>query len=347
MPRDAGLPKELRTESYNYTLPPERIATQAAEPRDAARLLVVDRRSGEITHARFRDILNFLPPECAVLYNDTRVIKARLHGRKESGGKIELLIDRPLDAYRYAVLIRGKVREESRLIFGEDFEAVVEALEPDGSRIVRFTDKEGNILPFETLLERLERYGHVPLPPYMGREDTEEDAERYQPVFAKKEGAVAAPTASLHFTEALFDELKRRHPTASVTLHVGAGTFKPVDAEIITEHPMHGEWYEVPEEARRIIDSDRPLLAIGTTVTRTVEHYARTHIPAGECRLFLHPHNPPIRVNHLLTNFHLPKSTLLMLVASFLGLERTMEVYNMAIEERYRFYSYGDAMLIL
>ena len=336
----------LRTESYDYTLPPELIATEPADPKDSARLLVIERASGRISHALFRDILDFLPSGCAVVYNDTKVIKARLFGRKPSGGKIELLINKPLDAHRYNVLIRGKVKPGTRILFDEELSAEVLALHEDGSRTVRFLSGDG-ILAFEALLPHLQRLGHVPLPPYMQREDTRADEILYQPVFARHEGAVAAPTASLHFTDALFGRLRARHDTCPITLHVGAGTFKPVEADRITDHPMHSEYYEIPERTRACIDSGRELLAIGTTVTRTVEYYARTQKTFGECDLFLHPGNPPIRVDHLLTNFHLPKSTLIMLVASFLGLDLTMKVYNIAIEERYRFYSYGDAMLIL
>ncbi|NPA29051.1 MAG: tRNA preQ1(34) S-adenosylmethionine ribosyltransferase-isomerase QueA [Epsilonproteobacteria bacterium] len=336
----------LKTDSYDYTLPPELIASEPAEPRDSARLMVINRADGAVTHTRFREILNFLPPDYTVLYNDTKVIKARLFGAKTSGGRVELLINRPLPDNRFDVLIRGRVRPNTRLVFGEGLEAVVLALQEDGHRIVRFENGE-NILGFDALLPFLERLGHVPLPPYIRREDRPEDARRYQPVFAQNAGAVAAPTASLHFTPELFARLQERHEVQPVTLHVGAGTFKPVESETITDHPMHREYYEIPPVTRRLIESDRPLLAIGTTVTRTVEYYVRTQKPFGECDLFLHPLNPPRRVDALLTNFHLPRSTLLMLVASFLGLEMTKKVYNIAIGERYRFYSYGDAMLIL
>ena len=339
-------PDPLLSESYDYDLPDDLIATEPANPRESARLMVIDRRSGDITHTRFSEILHYIPPECAVVYNDTKVIKARLYGHKPSGGKVELLINRPLPRDRFNVLIRGRVKPGARLLFDEGVEAEVLELCDDGSRIVRF-EKGASPLDFEGLLPYLEKIGHVPLPPYMRRDDRPEDGEHYQPVFADKAGAVAAPTASLHFSDALFEALKKRHDTCAVTLHVGAGTFKPVEAKIITDHPMHREYYEIPETTRRCLDSDREILAIGTTVTRTVEYYARTRKPFGECDLFLHPHNPPVRVNRLLTNFHLPKSTLIMLVAAFLGLEKTMEVYEIAIKERYRFYSYGDAMLIL
>ena len=193
----------------------------------------------------------------------------------------------------------------------------------------------------------VDEIGHIPLPPYMQREDKSSDEEEYQTVFSQNAGAVAAPTASLHFTPELFEALRSQHPLEFLTLHVGAGTFKPVEAETITEHPMHSEYYHIPPAALELIRSDRELLAIGTTVTRTVEYFMRTQKSEGEANLFLHPKNPPMRVDHLLTNFHLPKSTLLMLVASFVGLEQTQAIYAEAIREKYRFFSYGDAMLIL
>jgi S-adenosylmethionine:tRNA ribosyltransferase-isomerase len=339
--------KELRTESYDYRLPTELIATEPAEPRDSARLLIVDRKSGEITHTIFSDIFSFLPKESAIIYNNTKVIKARLFGKKSSGGKIELLINKQLTADRFNVLIRGKVKEDTQLIFDDKLQAKVLQLCEDGSRVVSFYDQSGRLIRFENLLKYLDKIGHIPLPPYMQRDDLKEDEESYQPVFAKYEGAVAAPTASLHFTDELFEKMQKSYQTSPITLHVGAGTFKPVEAEIITDHPMHSEYYDIPIETKKIIDSNTPITAIGTTVTRTIEYYARSSKQFGECDLFLHPKNRPIRVNHLLTNFHLPKSTLIMLVASFLGVEMTMKVYNIAIKERYRFYSYGDAMLII
>jgi S-adenosylmethionine:tRNA ribosyltransferase-isomerase len=336
----------LRTSSYDFTLPEELIATHPAQPRDHARLLVYNRATDTITHSRFDKIEEFLPKGCGIIFNNTKVIKARLYGKKESGGRVELLINRPLDAYRVSVYIRGKMKVGTRLHFERALDAVVEALNEDGSRTVTF-EQNGEKLRFESLLPVIDAIGHVPLPPYIQREDNEEDATEYQTVFAEKEGAVAAPTASLHFTDALFEHVCAHHPHAYVTLHVGAGTFKPVEAEVITDHPMHSEYYEIPGDAKNLIDSDTPLLCVGTTSTRTVEYYIRTRETGGEANLFLHPGNPPRRVNHLLTNFHLPKSTLLMLVASFVGLEKTHELYEEAIKERYRFYSYGDAMLIL
>ena len=339
-------PEDLLTEAYDYRLPPELIATRPVEPADRARLLVYDRHTDTLTHTRFDRLLEYLDPRVAVFLNDTRVIKARLFGRKTSGGKVELLINKPLPGERYLVMIRGKVRPGTRLSFGEGLEAEVLELLPDGARIVRF-EQQGRSLDFEELVEITERIGHIPLPPYMNRPDSAEDSRHYQTLFAREAGAVAAPTASLHFTPELLERLKKRHPVYTLTLHVGAGTFKPVESETILEHPMHSEYFRIPPEAAELLRSDRPLLAVGTTVTRTVEYFARTGRTEGECDLFLHPGNPPQRVTHLLTNFHLPKSTLIMLVSAFVGRETTLELYAEAIRERYRFYSYGDAMLIL
>jgi len=337
---------ELLTKNYDYELPEGFIATAPVYPRDEAKLLVYNRKSDTVTHTTFKHLLEFLPDTCDIFLNDTRVIKARIFGHKPSGGKIELLFNKPLDAYRCLVLIRGRVKVGSRLIFDSGLDATVTALNRDGSRIVTFS-RQNRKIRFEELVQILDKIGHIPLPPYMQREDTEDDETDYQTLFAEKAGAVAAPTASLHFTPALFDALRKKHQIHKVTLHVGAGTFKPVEVEEILEHPMHSEYFDIPPEAARILDSDRPVLAVGTTVTRTVEYYVRTKKTEGECDLFLNPHNPPRRVTHLLTNFHLPKSTLIMLVSAFIGREKTLQLYREAIEKNYRFFSYGDAMLIL
>ena len=339
--------KELLTSSYDFTLPSELIATHPATPRDHAKLLVYDRKTDTITHSYFYDFQKFIPKDCALIFNDTKVIKARLYGHKPSGGKIELLINRPLNAEDINVYIRGKVKVETQILFDEDLVAVVKELNDDGSRVVNFS-QNSNSLRFEDLLPIIDKIGHIPLPPYIQREDTTEDATEYQSVFAKEEGAVAAPTASLHFTQEQHKRICKQHQHAFVTLHVGSGTFKPVEATTITDHPMHSEYYNISDEAKELLDSNTPILSIGTTSTRTIEFYAKHgKIQKGEANLFLHPNNKPIRVNHLLTNFHLPKSTLLMLVASFVGVDKAQELYAEAIKEKYRFYSYGDAMLIL
>ncbi|MDD2789890.1 MAG: tRNA preQ1(34) S-adenosylmethionine ribosyltransferase-isomerase QueA [Sulfurimonas sp.] len=339
--------KEYFTSSYDFELPSELIATYPAHPRDHAKLLVYDRATNCITHAHFYDLEKFLPQNVALLFNNTKVIKARLFGHKKSGGKIELLINKALNATDINVYIRGKVKPDMQIFFDAELVAIVKELHDDGSRTVAF-EKNGSSLRFEELLPIIDTIGHIPLPPYIQREDNQEDAQEYQSVFAKEEGAVAAPTASLHFTEEQHARICENYKHAYVTLHVGSGTFKPVEAEIITDHPMHSEYYDISAEAKTLLESDTKILSIGTTSTRTVEFYARHKTQlSGEANLFLHPNNKPLRVNHLLTNFHLPKSTLLMLVAAFVGLEKTQELYAEAIKEQYRFYSYGDAMLIL
>lgn len=336
----------LLTSSYEYSLPDELIATHPIHPRDHARLLVYNRADKTITHARFDALESFLPENCGIIFNDTKVIKARLYGKKESGGAIELLINRPHDAHAINVYIKGRVKRGTVLHFADSLRAEITLMNEDGSREVNFYHRN-TLIRFEELLPVLEKIGHIPLPPYLGREDDSEDEREYQSVFAHHEGAVAAPTASLHFTDELFESVTLKHPYAFVTLHVGSGTFKPVEAEVITDHPMHSEYFDISSAARSLINSDIPLLSIGTTSTRTVEYHVRTRETKGEANLFLHPNNPPLRINHLLTNFHLPQSTLLMLVASFVGLEETHRIYQEAIDQKYRFFSYGDAMLIL
>jgi S-adenosylmethionine:tRNA ribosyltransferase-isomerase len=343
--------EELLTKNYDYELPEGFIATTPVHPRDHAKLLVYDRKTDTVTHTTFQHLLDYLPQECDVFLNDTRVIKARIFGHKKAvnnqgGGKVELLFNKPLDAHHYLVLIRGKVKIGTELFFGDELVATVTGFNDDGSRIVTFTH-HGKEIRFEELVLVLDDIGHIPLPPYMQREDNEEDEIDYQTLFAKNAGAVAAPTASLHFTPELFAALEARHKTHKVTLHVGAGTFKPVEAEEILDHPMHSEYFDIPRSSAEVLDSKTPLLAIGTTVTRTIEYYARTKKVQGECDLFLNPSNPPQRVTHLLTNFHLPKSTLIMLVSAFIGREKTLYLYKEAIKKKYRFFSYGDAMLIL
>jgi len=337
---------DLLTSSYDYKLPKELIASTPVYPRDSAKLLVYDRKKDTVTHTTFRNLLEFLPKDIAVCINDTKVIKARIFGAKSSGGKVEILFNKPLSATTYLVLIRGKVKVGTILYFEQNLSATVLQLNDDGSRVVSFS-QDNKELRFEELVTILDEIGHIPLPPYMQREDNSQDDIDYQTLFASNAGAVAAPTASLHFTDELFEKLSQKHPIHKITLHVGAGTFKPVDVEHILEHPMHSEYFDIPPSTASLLDSDKKLLAIGTTVTRTIEYYAREHKLQGECDLFLNPSNPPKRVNHLLTNFHLPKSTLIMLVSSFVGRQKTLALYQEAIEEKYRFYSYGDAMLII
>ena len=336
----------LKTSSYDYNLPKELIATHPVSPADSARLLVYNRTTNTITHTTFKHLMDFLPNELSVFLNDTKVIKARIFGTKETGGKIELLLNKPLFMDRYLVMIGGKVRVGTQLFFDENLMAEVLEVNEDGSRIVKFSQNDKK-LDFLELVEILNKIGHLPLPPYMNRSDEKEDEKDYQTLFAKNYGAVAAPTASLHFTPELLEKINAKYSVNYLTLHVGAGTFKPVDVDDILNHPMHSEYFEIGIDAKKALDNAQKVLAVGTTVTRTVEYYSRTNKIQGECDLFLNPANKPIKVDYLLTNFHLPKSTLIMLVASFVGLEKTLEIYHEAIKENYRFYSYGDGMLII
>jgi|TARA_R110002050_G_scaffold85218_2_gene181831 S-adenosylmethionine:tRNA ribosyltransferase-isomerase len=338
----------LKTSSYDYFLPKELIASKPLYPADSARLLVYDRNSDTITHTTYKHLLDFLPENLDIFLNDTKVIKARIYGKKDSGGKTELLFNKPLFMNRYQVMIKGRVQKGTKLFFDEDLSAeVLELNNEDGTRTVKFF-KDNKELDFLSLIDILNKIGHLPLPHYMNREDEKEDEKDYQTLFAKNYGAVAAPTASLHFTDELLAKLNDKHNINYLTLHVGAGTFKPVDAEDILNHPMHSEYFEISRESLEALkQKDNKILAVGTTVTRTIEYYARTNKIQGECDLFLNPANKPIKVNHLLTNFHLPKSTLIMLIASFVGLEKTLEIYETAVKEKYRFFSYGDGMLII
>lgn len=318
------------------------IASYPTPNRDEAKILIYDRKTDTITHETFKNILNYLDNDVEFIFNDTKVIKARVFGHKKSGGKIELLFNRPL-LENYLVYIRGKVKVGSELFFDEDLKAVVLELNKDGSRIVEFFQNNKKI-DFLKLTEILNIIGHVPLPPYLNRDDEQSDEREYQTLFAKNYGAVAAPTASLHFSKELLSKINNKH---FLTLHVGAGTFKPVDVSNILEHNMHSEFYNIPQKTANIIKSDKKIIAVGTTATRTIEYFSRNEIKNGECDLFLHPKNKPIRVNHLITNFHLPKSTLIMLVSAFIGRKKTLEIYKEAIKENYRFFSYGDSMMIL
>lgn len=331
--------------SYDYDLPSELIANSPVFPKENARLLVYYKNTGEIKHLKFGDLCDILP-KCAVIFNDTKVIKARIYGVKQSGGKIELLLNSPLHEDKFSVFIKGSVKVGDMLFFDNGLSAEICELFDDGSRSVKFKHKS-NVLNTHELFDILENIGHVPLPPYIKRSDTNDDVNWYQSIFAKIQGAVAAPTASLHFSEEMMRKISNAHEVYYLTLHVGAGTFKPVVCDDISEHKIHSEYYEIPQNTAELINSDKKILGVGTTVSRCVEFFARNGVKKGFCDLFLHPNNKPIRQDFLLTNFHLPKSTLIMLVASFIGLEKTLEIYKIAIKEKYRFYSYGDGMLII
>ncbi|ECL2426334.1 tRNA preQ1(34) S-adenosylmethionine ribosyltransferase-isomerase QueA [Campylobacter coli] len=340
--------KDLLLLSYDYTLPNELIATYPVHPKEDAKLLVFERKNNQISHTTFKNLQDFLP-DCALFFNDTKVIKARIYGNKSSGGKIELFLHQPcLDSQDSLFLaqIKGRVKKDEILSFEQNLKAKVIELLDDGLRKVQFFQNDEVLNTFK-LYELLDTIGHVPLPPYIKRSDEKSDLEDYQSIFAKNLGAVAAPTASLHFSENMLENLKKRHEIYHLTLHVGAGTFKSVECENLENHKIHSEFFDIPKKACEVIDSQKKILGVGTTVTRTIEYYARTKQNQGFCDLFLHPHNPPLRQDYLLTNFHLPKSTLIMLVSAFIGRQNCLKLYDIAIKEKYRFYSYGDAMLIL
>ncbi|MFK0347758.1 tRNA preQ1(34) S-adenosylmethionine ribosyltransferase-isomerase QueA [Campylobacter coli] len=340
--------KDLLLSSYDYTLPNELIATYPVHPKEDAKLLVFERKNNQISHTTFKNLQDFLP-DCALFFNDTKVIKAIIYGNKSSGGKIELFLHQPcLDSQDSLFLaqIKGRVKKDEILSFEQNLKAKVIELLDDGLRKVQFFQNDEVLNTFK-LYELLDTIGHVPLPPYIKRSDEKSDLEDYQSIFAKNLGAVAAPTASLHFSENMLENLKKRHEIYHLTLHVGAGTFKSVECENLENHKIHSEFFDIPKKACEVIDSQKKILGVGTTVTRTIEYYARTKQNQGFCDLFLHPHNPPLRQDYLLTNFHLPKSTLIMLVSAFIGRQNCLKLYDIAIKEKYRFYSYGDAMLIL
>jgi S-adenosylmethionine:tRNA ribosyltransferase-isomerase len=340
-----------RTSDYDFDLPRDLIAQRPLARRDASRLMVVDRATGEIQHRTFVDIAQLVAPNDVLVVNRTRVIRARLLGSRASGAPAEILLLKPLGDARYEAMVSpgGKLKPGRRVAIAPGFDAEILEVTERRTRIVRLESD----LPLD---EAIERHGHVPLPPYIERPDASEDAERYQTVFAREKGSVAAPTAGLHFTPELLSSLERRGvATAEIVLHVGAGTFKPVEVDDPSAHVMHEEWYRVsPEAARTINDrraADGRVWAVGTTSVRALETAVgddgRIRDGEGETRIFIRPGHRFRAVDRMVTNFHLPRSTLIMLVAAFAGYELTMRAYREAVETRYRFYSYGDAMAII
>lgn len=336
---------ELSLQSYDYDLPHAQIATEPLERREDARLLVYYPRTKNIEHHTFDAFESLVPRSHALVINDTKVLKARFFAQKDNGKSVEFLYHHHLDTTHFLTQIRGRVREGQRFWLGDNLCLVVAKKLDNGLRNLVCLDDSA---PLEkpAFLEWLQAHGQMPIPPYLGRRAHEGEERDYQNPFAQHLGAIAAPTASLHFSPQALERLKQRYRIAPITLHIGAGTFQPVSAENILEHAMHSEEFCVPKESAQLLESDTPLLAIGTTAMRTIEEYARSRRRSGACTLFLHPQNRPKRVHALLTNFHLPKSSLLMLVASMIGLSETHRIYGEAIVRGYRFYSYGDAMLI-
>ncbi|ROZ85534.1 tRNA preQ1(34) S-adenosylmethionine ribosyltransferase-isomerase QueA [Pseudomonas neustonica] len=336
----------MRLSDFAFDLPDELIARHPLAERRASRLLCLDGPSGALSDRHFADLLDYLRPGDLMVFNNTRVIPARLFGRKETGGQLEVLVERVLDEYRVLAHIRSSKSPKpgSRILL--DGEGVAEMVaRHDALFELRFA---------EPVLPLLDRIGHMPLPPYIDRPDEEADRERYQTVYAKRQGAVAAPTAGLHFDQALLQAIADKGvATAEVTLHVGAGTFQPVRVERIEDHVMHQEWLEVGPEVVAAVEQCKArggrVIAVGTTSVRSLESAARDgQIKpfTGDTDIFLYPGKTFHVVDALVTNFHLPESTLLMLVSAFAGYPETMAAYAAAVAGGYRFFSYGDAMFI-
>ena len=328
----------MKLADFDYALPPQLVAQHPTPERTASRLLHLDGRTGALRDLRFTDLPDLVDARDALVLNDTRVIKARLYGRKASGGKFEFFVERILSGHEALGLMRTahSPKPGTQLIIGDGVAAEVLGRDADLYRL-RFAE------PVAALLERC---GGVPLPPYITHPPGAEDAERYQTIFAERPGAVAAPTAGLHFDRDILKRIQDRGASiAKLTLHVGVGTFRPVRRAQIEDHRMHFERYEVPPETSAALQGRR-VLAVGTTSLRALESAALSGAPSGETDLFIYPGFRFRTVDRLLTNFHLPKSSLLMLVAAFAGTENIMNAYAHAIREQYRFFSYGDAMLI-
>ncbi|HTL47375.1 MAG TPA: tRNA preQ1(34) S-adenosylmethionine ribosyltransferase-isomerase QueA [Verrucomicrobiae bacterium] len=344
---------DRRLSSYDYDLPPELIAAHPPEKRTSARLMKIGRETGAVEHRRFGNVADFLKAGDVLVLNDTKVIPARLLGRRPTGGKVQALLLKETGPDRWEALLKpsGRIAKGQVLAFegkGVTLEARVDD-EPaeHGVRTLVFPDPD--------FRKKLEIVGHMPLPPYIEREDTDQDREDYQTVFARAEGAVAAPTAGLHFDKPLLETLRQKGvEIVFITLHTGYGTFQPVYEEDVTQHEMFEEFYSIDAAAAEKINAakreKRRVIACGTTTVRALESAAREgSLQAGQglTRIFIYPPYAFRVMDGLITNFHLPKSTLLMLVASFLGREKMMAAYHEAVREKYAFYSYGDAMVIL
>ncbi len=345
------IPDGTRVSDYDFDLPEALIAQAPVERRDGSRLLVIHRDTGLIEHRRFRDIVDYIPAGDALVVNTTKVIRARLLGTRPSGAPAEVLLLKALgdDVWEAMVQPGAKLQAGKVVTIAEDFHVEMLEATDRGTKFVR-------LIADNPIADAIEQYGHIPLPPYMTRTDTSDDAQRYQTVYAQAAGSVAAPTAGLHFTPEVLEALQAKGvQRADVVLHVGAGTFRPISVDDPATHVMHEEWYQVPEAAASMVNGVKAaggkVWSVGTTSTRTLESAAtddgRLHAGEGDTSIFIYPPYRFAMVDHLLTNFHLPKSTLVMLVAAFAGYELTMRAYREAIAEEYRFYSYGDAMLIV
>lgn len=322
---------------FDYNLPEELIAQEPLAERDASRMLVLDRAKGAWEDRMFRDFPSYTREGDCIVLNDSRVFPSRLYGRREHGtGRVEIFLTKQITANTWEALVRPgrKMRTGERIFISDDLSAEILGRGEFGERVVRLD-------PRADLFEVLERVGHMPLPPYIHRPDTEADRARYQTVFAKNRGSVAAPTAGLHFTPEILARCKGE--IARVTLHVGLGTFQPLHFEVVEENILHEESFVVPPAAVRAMDRAKRVIAVGTTSVRAIE----SDPAKPTTRLFLYPGAKFRRTGAMLTNFHLPKSSLLILVCAFAGKELTLDAYRHAVKEKYRFFSYGDCMLIL
>ncbi|HEY8098601.1 MAG TPA: tRNA preQ1(34) S-adenosylmethionine ribosyltransferase-isomerase QueA [Methylobacter sp.] len=338
----------MKKSDFNYLLPEALIAQKPLAERDASRLLCMDRNTGRITDRHFTDFIDLIDERDLLIFNDTKVIPARLFGTKQSGGKVEILIERILDDHRAIAHVRASKSSKAGTLIELDHGYCCEVL-GRADDLFQLEFKGDN-----SLLYILEQIGHMPLPPYITREDDQSDLTRYQTVFAREAGAVAAPTAGLHFDQAMMEKLKAKGAqTAFVTLHVGSGTFQPVRVEDLSEHLMHKEYFAVLPETVAAVQQARArggrVIAIGTTAVRALESASksgRLEAGFGDTDLFVTPGYQFKSVDAMLTNFHLPESTLLMLVSAFAGYDHIMNAYSHAIDESYRFFSYGDAMFL-
>lgn len=337
----------MQVKDFNYDLPPELIAQHPMEPRDYSRLMLVDKITGELDHKHFYDICDYLRPDDLLVFNDTRVIPARLHGTKDTGARVEVLLLSRVNTTDWEALVKPgkKMRVGAKIIFSDELSCEIMDNTDFGGRIVRFN--------FEGIFEEiLDRLGETPLPPYIT--EPLEDKERYQTVYSRENGSAAAPTAGLHFTPELMDKIKSiGAEEVFVTLHVGLGTFRPVSVENIDDHIMHKEFYHVSKEAAEKINrakqEGRRIIAVGTTAVRTLESAGESGVMLSgnnSTKIFIYPGYKFRFVDALITNFHLPQSTLLMLVSALSTRENMLHAYEVAVKERYRFFSFGDAMFI-
>lgn len=341
----------MHKQDFSFELPESLIANEPSKERTNSRLMVLDPLSGTCQHKHFRDLVDYLKPGDCLIFNNTKVIPARLQGIRESGGKVEVLVERVIPGEKYDECV-AQIRASNAPKEGTKI-SISESLE------LEITGREGAFVKLrslntEPLFESIEKYGAMPLPPYIKRKAEDFDKERYQTVYAEKQGAVAAPTAGLHFDESLLEKIKDKGVSVDfVTLHVGAGTFSPVRVDNILEHQMHSEWFEVPESVVDLVNKTKGrggrVIAVGTTSVRCLESASKNgsiRTERGETNIFIYPGYLFQTVDALITNFHLSESTLLMLVSAFAGKEFMLEHYQKAVENEYRFFSYGDSMFI-